>query len=751
MKTPTHSLLFAPLFLLVVGTIRPALAQTALPVQLLRAAAPQSVQGTVRDAAGQPLPGVNVFLKTTFDGAGTDSLGRFAFRTDHPAGPLTLVATFIGYEPLEVPVLLGAGPLVLPNLRLKASRAALGDVVVTAGAFEASDDKRSAAMKPLDIVTTAGAMGDVAGALNALPGTTRVGEDGKLFVRGGAASETKYYIDGLPVQTPYGGAVPNVAARGRFSPFLFKGLVFSTGGYSAEYGQALSAVVVQQSTDLAPETQTGLTLLSVGGSVARTRRWDRTSLAVSADYTNLAPYYRLVPQNLGWEQAPLVLGGSAKLVRRVGQAGMFKLYATYSRQRLALRQPDANPEYAQNGHPVALANDNAYLNATYRAPLRAGWSLNTGLALTQDDNDLRPDAQRLHERDRSAVARLVLTNDSASTWFNLKMGLEGYAQRYRQQYQPTAEAPILRLGVDEQRGSGFAESELVLSQKLAGRAGLRAEYSGLLGRWNAAPRLGLAYKTGANSQLSAAWGWFYQTPTTDLLRVNPALRFERAEHYLLTYQRQVKDRILRAELYQKNYAQLTTFDRAAPFDPRTYQNAGSGYARGLDVLFRDRTTFRMADYWVSYGFLDTRRQYRADPVAAVPTFAARHNLSVVGKYYVQRVHTQFGFTYSYGSGRRYHNPNLPGYNQASLPDYQDLSLNASYLTNWFGQFTIVYVAATNVLGRENIYGYTYAGAADASGRFRSVAVLPPAPRMLLVAVLISINKTSKVDLNKRPD
>ena len=29
--------------------------------------------GTVRDAAGQPLPGVNVFLKTTFDGASTDA------------------------------------------------------------------------------------------------------------------------------------------------------------------------------------------------------------------------------------------------------------------------------------------------------------------------------------------------------------------------------------------------------------------------------------------------------------------------------------------------------------------------------------------------------------------------------------------------------------------------------------------------------------------------------------------------------
>jgi len=729
----------------------PAFAQTAAAPLQQTGASPTRLSGTVRDADGQPLPGANVFLKTTFDGASTDSLGRFRFSTDHAAGPLSLVVRLIGYEPLELPVRLGSGDIYLNNIGLKVNRAALGDVVVTAGAFEASDEKRSSLLKPLDIVTTAGALGDIAGALNALPGTTRVGEEGKLFVRGGAASETKYYLDGLPVQTPYGGSVPNVAARGRFSPFLFKGLVFSTGGYSAEYGQALSAVVVQNSTDLAPETQTGLSLMSVGGSLARTQRWDRTSLAVSADYTNLAPYHHLVPQSLGWEKAPLALGGSVKLAHRAGQAGLLKLYGTFGQQRLALRQPDANPEFAASGHPVALTNTNAYLNATYRAPLVRGWSLNTGLALTRDDNTVRPDVQTVRDLDQSAVARLVLTNDSASAWFNLKMGLEGYAQRYRQQYQPIADAPTRHLGVDEQRGAGFLESELVLTNKLAGRAGLRTEYSALLGRWNAAPRLGLAYKTGENSTLSAAWGWFYQTPTTDLLRISSALRFERAEHYLLTYQRVVKERTLRAELYQKNYTQLTTFDAARPYNPTTYQNAGSGYAQGLDVLWRDRATFKKADYWVSYGFLDTRRQFRADPVAAVPTFAARHNLSVVGKYWVQRLHTQVGFTYSYGSGRRFTDPNLLGYQQSTLPAYQDLSLNASYLTHWFGQFTVVYVSASNVLGRNNIYGYNYAGTADASGQFRRVAVTPPAPRTLFVGVFISINKTTKVDLDKRPD
>jgi hypothetical protein len=397
-----------------------------------------------------------------------------------------------------------------------------------------------------------------------------------------------------------------------------------------------------------------------------------------------------------------------------------------------------------------LGNDNSYLNATYRTPLVRGWSLNTGLALTLDQKTLRPDVQALRERDESAVARVVLTNDSASTWFNLKMGVEGYAQRNRQDYQATPETTSISVGAEEQRGSAFAENELVLTNRLAGRVGARAEYSALLGRWNAAPRVGLAYKTGGHSQVSAAWGWFYQTPATDLLRISSSLQFERAEHFMLGYQRVVRDRTLRAEIYQKNYTHLTTFDRAAPYTPASYRNAGGGYARGLDVFWRDRTTFPKADYWVSYGLLDTRRQFRADPVLTVPTFAARHNLSLVGKYWVQQLHTQVGFTYAYGSGRRYHNPNQPGYNQSTLPAYQDLSLNVSYLTHWFGQFTIVYVSASNVLGRNNIFGYNYASTADASGQYQRVAVTPPAPRMLFLGAFISINK-KKVDLNVRPD
>jgi len=732
------------------------LAATLAQRPATRPAAPATTRlsGTVLDGAGRPLPGANVFLKTTFDGATTDALGCFAFATT-AQGTLPLVVTLIGYEMQEAPLSLPAagGALALPARRLRASRAALADVVVTAGAFEASDTRRAAVLRPLDVLTTAGANADIAAALNTLPGTTRVGEEGRLFVRGGAASETRTYLDGLPVQSPYGGAVSGVPARGRFSPALFKGVSFSTGGYSAEYGQALSAVVSLNSLDLDPETQTGLSLLSVGGSLSRTQRWARTSASASVDYTNLTPYYGLTAPDQRWEQAPQRLGGALRLAHRTGEYGMLKLYATYSSQQVAVRQPDPEPAYAEAGRRTGLRNDNYYLNATYRTALRRGWSLNTGLALGRELNDARPEPQRVAEAEGSATARLVLTNDSASTWFNLKLGAEATAQRYALRYQASPAAPVYTPGFLEKRSAVFAESDLSLAPRLTGRVGVRGEYSALLSKASLAPRLAMAYGLGAGGQLAVAGGLFYQTPTPDLLRVQPALAFEQAAHYLLSYQRTAGGRTLRAELYYKDYAKLARFDGSQPLDASRYASTGQGYARGLDVFWRDRyQTFKKIDYWVSYGLLDTRRQARADLAEAVPTFAATHGLSVVGKYWLARLHTQVGATYAYGSPRAYYNPNLPGYNQGRTPSFQQLDLSVSYLTHLAGQFTIVHLGVTNALGRDNFYGYRYATApAAATGQYAAVPVRQLAPQMVVAALLISFNKKSPGDTSVAPD
>ncbi|MFX6827061.1 hypothetical protein ABTH45_19320, partial [Acinetobacter baumannii] len=91
-------------------------------------------------------------------------------------------------------------------------------------------------LKALDIATTAGANADISATIQTLPGAQRVGEQEGLFIRGGSAEEAKIIIDGTVVNNFFYSSVPGIAQRGRFSPFLFNGTVFSSGGYSAVYG-----------------------------------------------------------------------------------------------------------------------------------------------------------------------------------------------------------------------------------------------------------------------------------------------------------------------------------------------------------------------------------------------------------------------------------------------------------------------------------------------------------------------------------
>ncbi|OUJ74026.1 TonB-dependent receptor [Hymenobacter crusticola] len=725
-----------------------------------------TLSGTIRDAAGQPLPGVNVFLKTTFDGASTDTLGHFRFTTQQ-TGTLPLLATMLGYQPQEQPVALDGSAKRFAFV-LKPVRNQLGDVVISSGTFETGESKHNTVFTSRDVVTTAGASADVAGAFNTMPGTTRNGEEGKLFVRGGAAGETRQYLDGVPLQSPYNASVAGLPARGRFSPTLFKGMAFSTGGYSAEYGQALSAIVALNSEDLASETQTGISLISLGSlSLSHQQRYERSSVAVTGDYMNMRPYFGLMPQRT--LRAYQSSGGSVALRQKTGDAGMLKAYGAFNQQNIGALTSDA--QWA-SGRPISLRANNVYANTTFRSPLTRGWSVQTGVAATRDNQTAsiatRPAStqetynQTMNELDQSVVGRLVFTNDSASTYWNLKLGAEGLLQRHEQRFE--AAPRDTTFGFDERRISGFAESDIAFSNKLVGRVGGRAEYSAVLGRWNAAPRLALAYQVNEKTQVSGAWGYFYQNPGNDLLlrAAQPTrLRFERAQHVQLTYFRSFQNRTLRVEAYAKNYAHLVRYHvynlnipaySLSPADPASYQSTGTGYARGIDVLWRDRKTIKNGDYWISYGFLDTKRQQRFDPVVAVPTFAARHNVSLVGKYWVSKLHTQVGATYTYNSPRTYYNPNdQDGYNRGRLPSFQDVSLNASYLTTLWKNFTIVHVSCTNVLGRQNVYGYRYAATKDANGQYASTAVLPSAPRMVFVALLISINKKRPADTETAPE
>ncbi|MGB5943917.1 MAG: carboxypeptidase-like regulatory domain-containing protein [Leeuwenhoekiella sp.] len=692
----------------------------------LSAKAQTVISGTITNGRQNPIAGANVFIDGSYDGATSAEDGSFTFQT-FERGQQLLKITYLSFEPFtffaDVSQMNG---LVV---KLKDDVNALDAVILNAGTFEAGDNAKVTALKPLDIVTTASALGDFVGALQTLPGTSTVAEDGRLFVRGGDASEAQIFIDGIRVFTPYTPTTNNLPTRGRYSPFLFDGITFSTGGYSAEYGQALSSVLLLNTIDEPDQDETNISLMTVGGGIGHTKKWDKSSLSINTSYLNLAPYFAVFSGRNEWYK-PFETFAGESVFRKQTRNGIFKFYTAYDVTDFSLNQEDIN---APDSIDFALKNNNLYTNTTYQGTIGETWSVLGGASFTYATNKMDIDDARLNSDEKSAHAKLKFRK-RFSNRIKLNLGSEYFFTAFSERFlNNTLDATTTYNGGI---GAAFAEADFIFSKKLASKVGVRTEYTSALETLTVSPRLSLALKTGAKSQFSLAYGDFYQDPGSEFLKYTTDLQNQKTSHYILNYLKTGKNTIFRAEVYRKTYSNLVTFDTSMPLPTSTYGNGGSGYAQGVDVFYRNNGGIKNLDYWVSYSFLDTERKYRNFPEQATPTFGQPHNFSLVGKYWMEDWKSQLGFSYQFASGRPYTDRNQPGFLQATAKPFHNLSINCAYLID---QQKILYLSVQNVLGYKNVNGYQYASTPDVSGNFARRSLRPGTDQFFFVGFFWTIS------------
>lgn len=686
------------------------------------------ISGRVVDTENQPLPGANVFIKDSYDGVSSKEDGSFSFITEEE-GEAILVVSFVGYNTKEENILL-TGKEISIEIILVEEAEELGTVVISAGSFEASDERKGVILKPLDVVTT-GADADIYSALETLPGTQQIGETEGLFVRGGSASETVTIIDEMVVQKPFYTSVPDIPSRGRFSPFLFKGIVFSTGGYSAKYGQALSSALILNTQELADQTLTAINLMILGGGGAHVHRWEESSFAVGGAYYNLGPYVNVFEQRQEWDTAPIGFEGSMNYRIKTSKTGMLKAYASFSYGDLALFTENLNDLSKRDF--TKLRSDNYYSNLSYREILGDDWALFAGASFSLDKDWFDLNSDKVKQDEILNQARVSVTRQVFNSSF-ITFGGEAQNMIYKNAFNE------LSGRIDEVYLAGFLEADIFFTNDLAARVGIRGERSKLLGKYNLAPRISLAYRLGIYDQLNFAYGKFYQTPFKDFLIQTTNFNYENASHYIFNYQHIDDDRTFRIEVYYKDYDNLVKGNLFTPpfISPTVpFSNDGSGYAKGVDIFWRDRETFDMTDYWLSYSYLDTERDFINFPGLATPTFATPHTFSAVVKHWVPAITTSFGLTYTFATGRPYYNPNNPEYLGDRAKNYNNLSLNASFLTTIFNNFTVIFFSVDNLIGFKNIYGYNY----STDGTIRR-PVLPTATRAFFIGMFISVGQAS---------
>ena len=682
-----------------------------------------TLSGTVFDKKKRPLIGANIYIEGSYDGSTTDSKGCFSFTTNL-VGKQVLTTTALSFENLAQTIDILENKKI--QIELRESVNALDAVVISAGTFEAGDKSRVSVLKPLDIVTTAGAAGDIVAALQTLPGTQTVGESGRLFVRGGEADETQTFVDGLRVAQPYGASTQNLPSRGRFSPFLFSGISFSTGGYSAEYGEALSSVLLLNTINEPDQDKTDISLMTVGLGIGNTQKWNKSALTVNATYINLAPYQALVPQNVQWNKPFQSLAGET-VYRYKFNAGRLKIYTAFDASQFDINQQSVNKPPKTR---VDLNNNNFYLNSSYKGYFGTKWQLTTGLSYGYNRNNITIDTDSIKNKEQATHLKLKVEK-SFSDRIKWAVGGDYFLTQFEENYNS-----FFKTQYTSHIAAAYTEMDVFFSKYFVTKAGIRVSNNSYLNQNTISPRLSLAYKTSKNGQFSLGYGTFEQAPKADYLKYSNQFTTEKAAHYILNYQFIKNNRTLRLETYYKDYNDLVKYNTAvAQFDSK-FSNNGNGYATGLDVFWRDGSSIKNLEYWLSYSYIDSKRDYQNFSNKATPSFIAKNNWSLVTKYFVNDWKSQLGFSYSINSGRPYNNPNETVFMNGKTKEYSNLSFNWAYLLS---TQKILYFSVSNVLGTQNVYGYQYANNPDSKGVYNRMEITPTADRFFFLGFFWTIS------------
>ena len=491
-------------------------------------------------------------------------------------------------------------------------------------------------------------------------------------------------------------------------------------------------------------------------SVQVYRNWQKTkksSWGVNYSYVNLVAYFKIIKQTPDYFNMPAFHNADANFRFKTKNGGMIKYYTTFSHSNLGLRRPDIDSVTMKDA--FSLKNLNWYNNLSWRENLGSGWKMNLGLSYSTNKDNIGqqlqnqkneqqffPDKPWAYNKNFALTSRQDLSQIKAVFEKRLvgistvRFGSEYWYAFNKNNYNDT----LSRL-VDNYQAV-FAETDIYLTNDLAAKIGGRFEHSSIISKTNFAPRLSLAYKVGKGAQVSAAYGIFYQKPENTQLIYTTSLGYTKATHYIINYQKMTNERIFRVEAFYKKYDDLVKTIPVSYYS-YNYNNSGNGYAKGIELFWRDKKSIKNFDYWVSYSYLDTKRDYLNYPEQLQPNFAADHTASFVMKRFFMKIKTGFNFTYSYATGRPYYHFMYNGagnkYNiadEGTTKDYHNLGFSMNYVPS-VGKtnpkaFWVLVASITNVLGYDAVYGYNYS-----YNGMNKEPITPPAKRFYFIGVFLS--------------
>ncbi len=684
-------------------------ASTGRPSSMLQLA------GTVI-SRGQPVAAANVFDLQTLEGALTDSLGRFRFAvTDTTGRTVRLAVRRVGFRPSDTTVVIG------PSLTLELSAITdLAIITVSAGQYTSSA-ARTATLSPLEVATTPGTNADVNSAIKTLPGVQNVDEGNGVFVHGGDATETRTFVDGAPLFSAYQFEAPTGSVAGTINPFLLDKITFSSGGFHAGWGNALSGVV-----DLRTQGRPRESFLTgnasafgaaMSGGLALRRGF---GAAATLSITDLRTMFAVNGNPRAFAPAPHGGVASGTIVWDYGKANQLKLFALRQDNRLGVPLSDPAFDGTFRSHrtgDLAVASwQSAHGNWQRSASLSTtGMERRESFGTYALQNTLRSQQLRgaaTYERFPRALLTLGGEVERLAARFNSRFPAFAFDRGPGAASMTTASE---RVGV---RDAQFLSLETRPFRTVQLIVGARRDRSSLSTRHSVDPRVSLAWVARPHLTATAAWGVYHQVvdpaflDRLDSRRVLPSTR-----SMLAIGGAQLGDgaSVLRVEGWFKRYENLAALNRAY----RTVADL-AGRAEGVDVFARHAGPLR-SRWRVTYSLAHTRRTDPNTGQEAKAEFDVPHSVTVVGERNWRGGWTG-ALAWRYATGRPFtdiaggrldtvtfrHIPIFGDPNAVRLPAFQRVDLSFSRARPFgAGRFAVLFGGITNLLNTGNLFGYSW--------------------------------------------
>ncbi len=718
-----------------------------------------TLRGTVYDkATTQPISFATVKLEGASLGTSTDINGFFSL-ADIPPGNYKVVISYLGYDDFATDITLDKGEIEFLNASISESTTTIGEVVISGKKQQAREEvqvsKLQVTPKQIRSLPSAGGQADIAQYLTVLPGVIFTGDQGgQLYIRGGSPVQNRILLDGMTIYNPF-------HSIGFFSVFeteLIRNVDVLTGGFNADYGGRISAVVDVKTREGNRKRLSGMVsgspfqakaliegplipLKKDGGGSVSFVLTGKKALINQTDNT----FYKYVNEGEGVPFNYQDIYGKVSVL--AGNGSKFNVFGFNYDDGVDSRLIDFGWKSTGGGmdFTVVPQNSNTILSGTLTY---------SGYDSRSEEADRAPRTSGIN----GYYAGLNFTNFGRNDEVKYGLELTGFNTKF--QFQNFKGIDILQ---DE--NTTEIGTYVRWKRKLGGlviEPGFRMQYYQSLGEFSPEPRLGLKYNISDRIRFKAAGGLYSQNLLSTVnerdivnlfvgfLSGPESAVYQLGEVYDQPGAKRVKSRLQKSwhsvggfefdvlnnldiniEGYYKNFTQLLALNRNKIEKAAPDYVVEEGKAYGIDISGK----YEAKRYYIwgaySYGFVTRYDGEQTYP----PVFDRRHNMNLVSTFQLDKKKLwEFGARWNLGSGFPftktqgfYSNYNfndgvstdvLGGNfgaadlgiiydgqrNTGRLPYYHrlDISLKRTIKYGKYGQAEIV-ASATNVYDRPNIF------------------------------------------------